>query len=288
MRGSGRRTTRRSGWAQSGRALDDDGAASWRHGPRRAGWRRAGGRGRGDGTHVWGRSRYLEVWLGGNKREKGRLVEVACQQWTDEEGRRGTCRGTEGSLRVGKEKGGAGGGGGWRDDGTGGRDESVGGRDVGVTNEGQGKKEKRGCAGREDQIVGDGREYRRCKCVRGRAQVSDLSRWVVNATRLSRLDSDSDSEDWQAGSGAVTRVKGQHAQKSHSHAPTAAAAPGLPLWGRSSFASSFSMLAQADGRTEGGGGGQAPGRGRIYTEALEEDTTPLVSSHPPRSPRSRS
>ena len=90
-----------------------------------AGWATPGGMATGRGEGRRGRdSRLGKVTLfggmvGWNKREKGRLVEVACQQWTHEEGRRGTCRGTEGSLRVGKEKGGAGGGG-WRDDGAGG------------------------------------------------------------------------------------------------------------------------------------------------------------------------
>lgn len=246
---------------------------------------RGAGEGMGGRDSRLGRSRYLEVSLSGNKREKGRLVEVACQQRMHEGGREWHVSG-DGRELTGREVRGRGRRReGWRTGG--GMARSVGRIDVGLTNEGKGKEKKKrktGCAGREDQIVEDGRKYRRCKCVRGRAQVSDLSRWVVNATRLSRLD----SENWQAGTGAVTRVKGQHAQKSHSHAPSVAAAPGLPLWGRSSFASSFSMFAQADGRTEGGSGGQTPGRGRIYTEALEEDTTPLVSSHPPRSPRSRS
>lgn len=174
--------------------------------------------------------------------------------------------------------------GGWRGRRDGRRDGSVGRRDVGLTNEGQGKKGKEGCAGREDQIVEDGREYRRCKCVRGRAQVSDLSRWVANATRLSRLDSDSDSGHWQAGSGGSDQGQGSTRTK---------VTQSRPHSGGSARAASLGEVivclvvldARAGGRADGGRGwGTGPGTrpylyggvGRGYHAACLVSSPPLA------------
>ena len=73
---------------------------------------------------------------------------------------------------------------------------------------------------------------------------------------------------------------GSRAKKSHSHAPRRRQRPPRPrTLARRARCSAHRRRAE-------GAGGQ--GQGSIYTQALEEDTTPLVSSHPPRSPRSRS
>ena len=83
---------------------------------------------------------------------------------------------------------------------------------------------------------------------------------------------------WRVRAPAHARHQGQ-GPKSHTVTPPASAR--LPL------SASSSSLAPS---TSAAAGAMADGRGRglyLYT-AVEEETTPLVSSHPPRSPRSRS
>ena len=139
-------------------------------------------------------------------------------------GRKGTCRGGDGDGRelTGREKRRRGR---KREDGGGKRDGSVG-RSVEETSGGRmGPREKRkrkkgntGCAGREDQIVEDGRKYRLWKSVRGRqAQVSesDLSRWVANGTRLSSSQQAGQGSDQGQGS-TPTKVTQSRPQSSGS------------------------------------------------------------------------
>ena len=82
VRVSSQRDTRASGWAQSGRALGDDegGRRSLMMASHQTRWT----------GRMGGRDSRLEVTLFGGivewKPRKGRLEDVACQQWTDAQG----------------------------------------------------------------------------------------------------------------------------------------------------------------------------------------------------------
>ena len=139
----------------------------------------------------------------------------------------GEGTGTEGSLRVGR----GGGAGGERMEAASGMARSVGrwkrrrADEWGPGKSAREKRETRGAQGgrirswRMDGNTGFGRASEAARLRSPSPTYRGGLRMGHGSPALSRRDR------------AVTRVKGQHPQKSHSHAPSPAAAPGLPLWG---------------------------------------------------------